>query len=157
MYGWVTMQYSRNWQKFVNQLYSNEKLKNKIKPQTHYISGSQSGSLTNSISITWELVTNVASHHLRAHWQVMDKEDGTYWHNGVLLSQKKEWRHAIGRNIGGPRNYLTKWSKTSYDITYLWNPIKMIQINLFMKQKQGLWKKKNNLWLPKGKGRREIK
>ena len=44
--------------------------------------------------------------------------------------------------MDGPRDYYTKWSKSdkerqiSYDITYIWNLIKMIQINLFTKQKQ---------------------
>ena len=42
----------------------------------------------------------------------------------------------------GPRDYHTKWSKSgrerqiSYDITYMWNVIKMMQMNLFTKQKQ---------------------
>ena len=39
--------------------------------------------------------------------------------------------------MDGPRDYHTKWSKSgrerqiSYDITYMWNLIKMIQKNLY--------------------------
>ena len=49
------------------------------------------------------------------------------WYNGILLSHKKEWNNAIYSNMDGPREYLTKWSKSdrerqmSYDITYMWN------------------------------------
>ena len=52
-----------------------------------------------------------------------------------------------------PRDYHTKWNNSdkerqiSYDSTYMWNLIKMIQKNLFTKQIL-----KSNLWLPKGKG-----
>ena len=44
--------------------------------------------------------------------------------------------------MGGPRDYHAKWSKPdrerqiSYDIAYIWNMKKMIQMNLFTKQKQ---------------------
>ena len=36
-----------------------------------------------------------------------------------------------------PRNYHTKWNQTEKGkyITYMWNLEKMIQMNLFMKQK----------------------
>ena len=52
-----------------------------------------------------------------------------------------------------PRDYHTKWNNSdkerqiSYDSTYMWNLIKMIQKNLFTKQIL-----KSNLWLPKWKG-----
>ena len=36
----------------------------------------------------------------------------------------------------------------SYDITYMWNLKRMIQMNLFTKQEQT---SKTNLWVPKGK------
>ena len=39
----------------------------------------------------------------------------------------------------------------SYNIVYIWNLKKVIQMNLFTKQKQ-TYKQKTNLWLPKGKG-----
>ena len=54
---------------------------------------------------------------------------------------KKEWNDAICSNMDGPRDYHTKWSKSdrerqiSYGITYMWNLKKMIQMNLFTKQK----------------------
>ena len=56
---------------------------------------------------------------------------------------KKEWNDVICSNMDGPRGYHTKWSKSDkereilYDITHMWNLIlKMIQMNLFTKQKQ---------------------
>ena len=81
----------------------------------------------------------------------MDKQDVVYMyvyiyiythtHKGILLSHQKEWNNAICSNINGPRNYHTKWSKSErerqipYDIAYMQNQ-KMIQMNLFTKQKQ---------------------
>ena len=53
---------------------------------------------------------------------------------------KKEWNNAI--YMGGSRDYHTKWSKLdrerqiSYDVTYTWTRKKIIQMNLFTKQKQ---------------------
>ena len=56
----------------------------------------------------------------------MDKEDVLiYIHNGILLSHKKEWNNAICSNMGGPRDYHIKWSKSdresqiSHYITYM--------------------------------------
>ena len=43
--------------------------------------------------------------------------------------------------MDGPRDYHTKWSKPdrekqiSYDITYMWDLKKKLQINLFTKQR----------------------
>ena len=71
----------------------------------------------------------------------MDKEDVVYLYNGILLSSKKEWNNAICSNMYGPGAYHTKWSKSdrerelSYDIAYMWNQKKMIQMNLYIKQK----------------------
>ena len=51
----------------------------------------------------------------------------THAHNTILLSRKKQWNIAICRNMGGPRDCYTKWSKSdrerqaSYDISYMWN------------------------------------
>ena len=48
-------------------------------------------------------------------------------HNGTLLSHKKEWNNAICSNIGGPKDYHTKQSKSererqiSSDITHIYN------------------------------------
>ena len=41
----------------------------------------------------------------------MSKEDVVYAYNGILLSHKKEWNHAICSNMGEPRDYHTKWSQ----------------------------------------------
>ena len=63
----------------------------------------------------------------------MDKEDVLHINNGILLSYKKGPNNAIHSNMDGPRDYHTKWSKPdrerqiSYDITYMWNLIKMIK------------------------------
>ena len=35
----------------------------------------------------------------------------THIHSGILLSHKIEWNDAIWSNIGGPRDYHSKWSK----------------------------------------------
>ena len=54
---------------------------------------------------------------------------------------KKEWNNASCSNMDGPTDYHTKWSKSDrerqipYGITYMWN-LKIIQMNLFTKQKQ---------------------
>ena len=45
----------------------------------------------------------------------MDKEDVAYLSNGILLSHKKEWNNAICSNMGGPGDYLTKWSTPEKD------------------------------------------
>ena len=49
---------------------------------------------------------------------------------------------AICSNMDEPRDYETKWHKwsrerqISYEITYMWNLEKMIEMNLFTTQKQ---------------------
>ena len=45
----------------------------------------------------------------------MDKEDVVHIYNGILLRNKKEWNNAICRNMDGPRDYHTKWSKSDKD------------------------------------------
>ena len=70
----------------------------------------------------------------------MDREDVVHIYNGILLSHKKEWNHAICSNMDGPRDY-TKRSKSErerqipYDITYMGTLKKLVQMNLFTKQK----------------------
>ena len=64
----------------------------------------------------------------------------------------KEWNHAICRNMEGPRDYHNKWGQTEknkYHITSYFK--KMIQMNLFIKQKYSQTQE-TNLRLPKGKG-----
>ena len=72
----------------------------------------------------------------------MNKEDVIHMYNGILLIHKKEWNNAICCNMNGPRDYHTKWSKSEkdkyhmipYDI-HIGGIYKMIQMNLFIKQK----------------------
>ena len=72
----------------------------------------------------------------------MDREDVVYIHSGISLSHKEEWNNAICSNMDGCRDYHTKWSKSDrerqipYDTAYMWSQKKMIQMNLFTKQKQ---------------------
>ena len=56
----------------------------------------------------------------------VDKEDKVYWHNGILLSCKKEWNLAIC-DTDGPRGNDAKWNELDrerqipYDCSYLQN------------------------------------
>ena len=54
----------------------------------------------------------------------MDKEVVQIY-NGILLSHKKEWNNAICSNMGGPRHYHTKWSKSKTERQILYNIIYM--------------------------------
>ena len=53
--------------------------------------------------------------------------------NGILLSHKKEWNCAIYKDVDGPRDCHTEWSKSgrekqiSYNIVYMWNLEKWYQ------------------------------
>ena len=38
-----------------------------------------------------------------------------YIHTGILLSHTKEWSDATCSNMGGPRDYHAKWSKSKED------------------------------------------
>ena len=57
----------------------------------------------------------------------MDKEDVAYIYNGILLSHKKEWNWIICRDVDGPSDCHTEWSKSerekqiSYINAYMWN------------------------------------
>ena len=63
--------------------------------------------------------------------------------------------------MDGPRDYHTKGSKSgrerqlSYDITFLWNLKKMIQMNLFTKQKQTYRHRKQAYGYQRGKWGRD--
>ena len=71
----------------------------------------------------------------------MDKEDVVYLHNGILLSQRKEWNSAIRSNMDGPRDYHTKWTNQTEKDKYhmislvcdIWRTI--IQMN-FLQNKE---------------------
>ena len=72
----------------------------------------------------------------------MDKEDVVHIYNRISLSHKKEQKNAICSSMDEPRDYHSKWNRSngegqlSHDSIYMWNLIKMIQNNLFIKQKQ---------------------
>ena len=57
----------------------------------------------------------------------MDKEDVVRIYNGILLSHKKEWKWVICRDVDGPRECHTEWSKSerekqiSYNNVHMWN------------------------------------
>ena len=57
----------------------------------------------------------------------MDKEDVAHIYNGILLSHKKEGIWVICRDVDGPRDCHTEWSKSerekqiSYIKTYMWS------------------------------------
>ena len=73
----------------------------------------------------------------------MDKEDVVYIYIYIYMNigHKKEWHITICSNMDGLRDYHTEWNKSDrerqilYDITFMWNFKKMIQMNLFTKQK----------------------
>ena len=81
--------------------------------------------------------------------------DTEYWYIYTMeyySAIKKEWNNAICSNMDGPGDYHTKWSKSdterpiSYDLAYMWNLNKMIQINLFRKQTHRLREQTYGYW-----------
>ena len=90
-----------------------------------------------------------------------DKEDVVHIYNGILLSHIKEWKNAICSDMEGHRDCHTEWSKSdrerqiSYDITYMWNLKKMVQVNLFTKQKLSHRYRKQTYGYQGGKGGRD--
>ena len=62
--------------------------------------------------------------------------------------------------MDGPREYYSEWSKSDrerqivYDITYMWN-VKIIQINLYTKQKQTHKHRKQTYGYQRGEEGRE--
>ena len=70
----------------------------------------------------------------------IDKEDVVHIYNGILLSHKKEWNNVIFSNMDGPRDYHTMWSKSEkekyHTISLICGIKKMVQMNLFIKQKE---------------------
>ena len=83
----------------------------------------------------------------------MDKEDVVHIYNGTLLSHKEQ-NNVICSSIDGSRDCDIEWCmlereiQISYDIIYMWNLIKMIQKNLFNRNK--LTDFKTSLMLPQG-------
>ena len=68
----------------------------------------------------------------------MDKEDVVHGCLGTVFCHKKEWNNAICSNIDRSRNYPTKSVREDkyLMISLICGIKKMIQINLFTKQKQ---------------------
>ena len=62
----------------------------------------------------------------------MDKKDVVHIYNGILLSNKKEQNCVICRDMDGPRDCHTEWSKSGrenqilYFNTYMWNLKKLV-------------------------------
>ena len=50
----------------------------------------------------------------------------THTHDGIFLSNKKDWNLNICNSMDGPRGYYAKWNKLfrerqiPYDLTYMW-------------------------------------
>ena len=69
----------------------------------------------------------------------MDREDVIHTYNRILLGHKKELSYVIDSNMDGPRHCYTDWRKSdrerqmSYDIYYMWNLKKMLQIYISTK------------------------
>ena len=57
----------------------------------------------------------------------MDKEDVVHIYNRILIIHKKEWNWVICRDVDGPRDCHTEWSKSErgkrmlYINAYMWN------------------------------------
>ena len=86
----------------------------------------------------------------------MDKEDVVHIYNVILLSHKEEWNNAICRDMNGPRDYHTKWSKPdrerqmSYNITYTCN-LKRWYKWTYLQNRNRLTEFENKLMVTKGK------
>ena len=124
------------------------KIPQKIKTRTTI----QFSNSTSAYVSEWNEIVTQKDMHPNVHWNIiyssqdmeaiyvpmdrwMDKEE---WNT---TQHKKERNNAICSNMDGPRDYHTKWSKSDrerqipYDITYMWNLKKMIQMNLYTKHK----------------------
>ena len=57
----------------------------------------------------------------------MDKEDVVHIHSGMLVSHKNKWNCALCRDMDGPKDCHTKWSKSErekqilHNIASMWN------------------------------------
>ena len=86
----------------------------------------------------------------------MDKEDMGHMYNGMLFSRKKnKIMPFVCRNMDGPRDYHTKWSKSErerqilYNTKLYWN--RKNNINEVIYKTEINSQRKNNLCLPKRK------
>ena len=84
------------------------------------------------------------------------KKDVVHIYNGLLLSHIKEWNWIICRDVDGPRQCHTQWSKsrTEKQITYIngdtWNLENGID-DPFRKAEIDTWR--TNVWIQREKGR----
>ena len=89
----------------------------------------------------------------------MDKEDVEHIHNGILLSHKKKNEimpfAATWMDLEIIILSQTRERQVSYDITYMWNLKKMVQMNLFTKQKQSHRYRKQTYGYQGGNGERD--
>ena len=81
-------------------------------------------------------------------------KDEVHMYNGILLNHKKKWSNSFCRNMDGPRNDHTQWSKPGrekqmpYDIAYLWNL--KYETNEFTNETDRLTDIETGLRLPRG-------
>ena len=78
-------------------------------------------------------------------------------YNGILLSHKKKRNWVICRDVDGPRDYHTEWSKSdteiqmSYDIAYMWN-LKIGYKWIYLQNRSRVTDVENNLMVTRGWG-----
>ena len=89
----------------------------------------------------------------------MDNEDVVHIYNGIALSHKKEWNNVICSNMDGPRQYHIKWRQRNTNVIWYFLYLeskKIIQMNLYAKQKQTHRYRKQIYGYQSGKGGVEI-
>ena len=90
----------------------------------------------------------------------MDKEKLVHIYPGIFLSHKKEQNKAICSNMDGQDDYLPKLSISEKDKYHMISPTcrifkKMIQINVYLQNRNKLTDIENNLMVTKGMGERD--
>ena len=69
----------------------------------------------------------------------MDKEDVAHLYNRILLSHKKNKIMSFAATWMNleivTNNEVSQMEKDKYDIAYIWNLKKMVQMNLFLRHK----------------------
>ena len=110
----------------------------------------------------WFLTLASCLIHLKKINRGMDKDDVVHIYDGILQGHKEELNNVICSNMGGPRDYHAKWNEPdrerqiSYDITYMWNGFKKMQMNIFTKHKETHRHRKQTYSYQRGKWRGEI-
>ena len=90
----------------------------------------------------------------RGVYCILSTHTHTHIQNRTLFSNQKEWNNAICSNMNGSRDYHTRWNKLEKDKYHmiLLKAKKMIQMNLFTKQKQTHRPRKQIYGYQNGKG-----